>query len=668
MNFLNKLSFALILLTAILFPILIIPALTEPFVLPKYGLVLAVVLILLAISAIRLLKGEQVTLVRTPFDWPLLGLALTLIVSTFLSVSLFDSIVATIQFLSLILFYYILINTLKAEKEVELFTIFLTLGAALASVVLILAFIKIYPLSFLFNKAALNAVQATTFSTFGNLLGAAIFLLSAIPLGWSVSKLARGKNNLLAGLTFTSTIIIAVGFLLALYQLFSIQKPVILPYEYGIQAATGAIGQNVQTLLFGSGPGTFIADFTRFINPSFNAQTFWNSIFSSGSSFLLDSLATGGLLSLLFLIYLVGKIVRHRANSFMYLALVLAVAILVVIPVSFSFLFLFFSCLALHTRYLAKENQTLVYETKAQFISDIGDRTNVLSIALAGLIIAIAAGGFYFGTRFIFADHLFQKSLVAAADNRGLDTYNLQRQAIAITIPRDNFYRVFSQTNLALANSISQDLRSKNASPSAQEQQNILTLVQQAISNGQTATQLSARNFLNWDNLGGIYRNLVGFGNNAEKFAIDSFAQAVNLYPNNPLLRLSLGGVYYQLGNWEQAQRQFEIAVNLKPDFANAYYNLGHALENKGDLQNALSQYQAAESLLARDNANKETDNYKKLVEEIEALKQRIAREGAQVAPVKVAGQGQQQPPSQLPKQSPKVEIPPPSTATESAK
>ncbi|MBI1919363.1 tetratricopeptide repeat protein, partial [Candidatus Microgenomates bacterium] len=344
----------------------------------------------------------------------------------------------------------------------------------------------------------------------------------------------------------------------------------------------------------------------------------------------------------------------------------------------------FVVALALYTLTLAKIAPKMVFDTKISVINlqeGLSLSTNVLSIMLIALSLILAGVGGFFGARFLTADLKFQQSLFRAAENKGVETYDLQRDAITLSPYRDGFRRVFSQTNLALANAMAQNLRTNNASPSAQQQQTMLQLVQQSINNAQAATNLGPQNFLNWDNLGAIYRTLVGFGQNAENFAVTSLGQAVTLYPTNPQLRLSLGGVYYQLGQWDQAQRQFELAVQLKPDLANAYYNLGHALENKGELGRALAQYQAAEALLAQ--TEKDSDNYRRILAEIEALKNRISREGATVAavslpppaggPAQQATQTQQEPlrvstpATTLPQQQQKVEIPPPTEATKSA-
>ncbi|HSX40940.1 MAG TPA: tetratricopeptide repeat protein, partial [Candidatus Saccharimonadales bacterium] len=275
--------------------------------------------------------------------------------------------------------------------------------------------------------------------------------------------------------------------------------------------------------------------------------------------------------------------------------------------------------------------------------------TSILVTALVG----------FFATRYVLSDVSFQNSLLAAQQNNGLKTYQEQANSINTFPYRDAYYRIFSQTNLALANSLAAS-QPKNSSPSAQTQQNIYTLIQQSINAGRTATTLSPLTALNWQNLSSVYRNLIGFGQNADAFAVLTNQQAIGLDPNNPQEYVNLGGIYYQLGQWDNAINQFLIAIRLKNDYANAYYNLGHAYEQKGDLQNALAQYQTVRTLVASD-----ANNLKQINAEIDSLQKKIGKTAAENGGAQT-GTGNQQPleistPSaQLPQQKTPVKIPSP--------
>ena len=82
------------------------------------------------------------------------------------------------------------------------------------------------------------------------------------------------------------------------------------------------------------------------------------------------------------------------------------------------------------------------------------------------------------------------------------------------------------------------------------------------------------------------------------------------------LLRLSVGGTYYAIQNYDLAIRFFTDSINLKPDFANGYYNLSVALRDKGDLGSARA---AAEKVL--ELVDKDSGDYKLATDYLNDLK-----------------------------------------------
>jgi tetratricopeptide (TPR) repeat protein len=284
------------------------------------------------------------------------------------------------------------------------------------------------------------------------------------------------------------------------------------------------------------------------------------------------------------------------------------------------------------------------------------------------LLVPVLFIGFW-TSRFLISDLKLADSLLAAQQNKGQQTYNLQVQAISNFPYRSDAHRLFSQVNLALANSLSANIP-QGSSPSAQTQQTIFNLIQQSINSGRNAVNLSPLTAANWENLSQIYRSLINVGQNAEQFAILSLNRAIALDPYNPQLYVSLGGIYYALGQYDNAQSQFQAAVNLKPDFANAHYNLGHALEAKGDLKNALAEYETVKSLV-KDNK----ENLQRITSEIEALQKRLGSAQPQAPKEKPVSASPNQPPLQvstpsasLPEHKPPINIPEPPLATQGAR
>ena len=282
----------------------------------------------------------------------------------------------------------------------------------------------------------------------------------------------------------------------------------------------------------------------------------------------------------------------------------------------------------------------------------------VLAYSILGAILVLALSLGYLSYDYLATNITFEKSIVAASQNNGKLTYDYQSSALSTLTGKyvDVYYRVFSQTNLSLANSLASSVP-KGASPSAQTQQTIYTLVQQSISAARQATTVSPQNSIDWQNLSAIYRSLIGFGQNADQFAILTQQQAIQLDPVNPQNYVTLGGIYYQLGQWDNAQQQFQQAITLKPDFANAYYNLGHVLIQKADLKGALAELQTVKSLVTNDPTS-----LSKINSEIQSLEAQVNQQAAQTQTVPTKQEGTLNTPQAptLPAQNPPVKIPAP--------
>lgn len=703
-SYLENLSLLILGIFFLAFPLVFTTVATEPYILPKQILLIGAGLISLFLFALKNISNKNLRLRRTPFDLPIFLLILFTFLSSILSDNRYESLINFVPLLSAAILYFLIVNTVKSKSSLLFLMSSATFGAAATSLISVLSAFKIYILPF-------EMTHNTTFSPFGLLFDQAIYLLLILIMSLQVVlpgliKSLTRKNPIggekIEGKTLVFTItslIILLGFVVTVKNIFGSQKPILLPFETGFQTTFASISQDsgriAQSFFFGSGFGTYGTDFSRFKQASFNAdKTLWSITFYKSSSFVLELLATTGVLGLTAFLFLLIKVlkeikgVKETKKNIFNISLILIFILSFVFPLTFTIQTAIFMLLGLFSAFkgLERDEESKYYDVEYEFTTSKKSvfpisatpvdelpsrRSNISRIpSITFFVICLLIGGVigFYSAKYAVSDILFQKSLIAAASNNGLETYNKQIDAIKWFEYKDLYYRVYSQTNMALANSLAAS-QPKGSSVSAQTQQQILTLIQQSINAGRSAASVSPRTAANWQNLANIYRNLIGFGQNAENFAIATQQEAIALDPNSPQEYINLGGIYYQLGQWDNAQRQFQIAITLKTDLANAYYNLGHTLENKGDLQGAVEQYKIVKSLVLNDkNSAQQIDS------EIEKLQTKLgqAQQAKNQTPSSQTesqpGLNVNTPSTQLPQQNPPVKIPGPNSPTPTLK
>jgi len=70
--------------------------------------------------------------------------------------------------------------------------------------------------------------------------------------------------------------------------------------------------------------------------------------------------------------------------------------------------------------------------------------------------------------------------------------------------------------------------------------------------------------------------------------ALKELNSALNLHPENPRVLFSLAAVYYELGEYEKAERLFKRVLEEAPFYPDAYYNLGYMYNRSGRWDDAL--------------------------------------------------------------------------------
>jgi len=570
-------------------------------------------------------------------------------------------------FLTLPIITYLISTTKKSAKNLSL----ALMGLITAGTVLALH--GIMQLVVLVDVARLPAwMQSIVFTPAGSPLILIVTVVIALvaTLTWAIkeNKLTK-KTSLFTAAGVQLAALVAYGFMLAQGDI-SIQ---LLPWKAGWALTLDSL-KNVRELFFGVGLANFPALFTQ-AKPTFLTQTdLWTTIFQTSSNEAFQMLTTTGVLGFgSFVLFIIAslkassKLDKSPQSLALKLALIATILSFVFLPASIIGYTILFTLAGLVVANTDVENR--------KEINLPGYASIVTAVALAAVVITTG----YFSYRVYAAEYYMRQAQQAFAQNDAEGMYVTHIRAVQL-MPRMADYRIsLSQINMTLASSLSQ-LQIPNPETGEQveltdqQREQISTLIQRAIEQGQVAAQLRPSLYSSWQNLGGIYRNLINVAQGAEEFAIQYIGQAIAKDPANPLLRIEYGGLFYQLSQLvedeetqvnltDQAITQFQTAIRLRPTYANAYYNLANAFDKKGSYRLA---YQAMTQALA--NLEPDSPDYQtaqnQLLELERKLPQAPAQQPAEVAPQQ-PGESQLQQPAPLssplpggPVELPEIELP----------
>lgn len=611
MNFLNTARDWLLKGTVFALPLFFLPLTGEYFEFNKLALLVVATLVGLLLWALAQTRSEFV-LRTTPFDLPVLVVAGVFLLATLLvSPNKYDDLLVpgtTSIILAGTLFYFLLV---QHQARASLASLFLAGGAISA---LISVLVGIGGPWFLANYLTLPAwLTQASFATTGGLLPS--ITLFAVLTVFALALVLETRRASLSPSAVLMLIIVVAGLVASVYQGLPGAPGAIalLPLTTGWAIALETLKRNI---LLGVGPGNFIEAFNRFRSIDYNSSSVWTLRFAVSSNWYLHVWTVAGLLgigSFLWMVWTIVKRLRARVSTPVAWGLVATMVVFLLAPANLVLIFAFYLFLALFAVPQAQE-LTLQFAARGEYA---GRRTNLLPGFIAMVLIALGIAVGYFGGRAYAAEMSYRKALNALAVNDGRGAYLALVEAINLNPRADRYRTTFSQTDLAIANSIASKKELTD-----QEKQTVAQLVQQSVREAQAAVALHRNNAATWENLARIYTSLIPFAKDAEGFATQSYQQAASLDPVNPLLRVAFGGVYYSLKQYDNAIRVFELAVAAKPDFANAHYNLAVALREKGDTARALQEMRAALSLLPVGS-----NDYNKAKTEVDELQKKVDAE-----------------------------------------
>jgi Flp pilus assembly protein TadD len=195
------------------------------------------------------------------------------------------------------------------------------------------------------------------------------------------------------------------------------------------------------------------------------------------------------------------------------------------------------------------------------------------------IILAIAVLSLYFfGVKFYIADINYGKAIGLLGEERA----NLITKAVKLN-PYSIQYRIaLSKTYLYEAVQEAQK---------SQEDQNIQrtqAMVSLAIDEARKATEMQPNYVAAWENLGVVYREISGLAQGAIDWGINSFENALEYEPTNPVLYTEIGKLYIAKKDNEKAKEYFLKAKEEKSDYAEATIQLALLLESEEVIDQAI--------------------------------------------------------------------------------
>jgi tetratricopeptide (TPR) repeat protein len=328
----------------------------------------------------------------------------------------------------------------------------------------------------------------------------------------------------------------------------------------------------------GTGPSTFVFDYSKFKPREINQTVFWSLKFQKGASEIQDKLITSGILGILslffiFFTFLYLSLKNQKENSHLIFSTFFALFLSQFLyPANFSLFFLFWFLLSIFSLSNSKIK-----------ILDFSPKISILSSFLFVCLFIFGISLSFTQIRNLSADIRYFQGIKAWQNGKLDQGINFLERAIKLNSDLDLYQRDISQLYLRKLN---ETLEKKE---NDQKVQNLTFL---SINSAKRATEISKNDVSNWNNLGFIYRNL-----GVEDQAIDSYQKSIELEPKNPYVSNEMGLIYLAKADLAKAKDSFQKAIDLKPDYLPAYFQLGLLYYNDNQTEKAKNEFLIAISL-----------------------------------------------------------------------
>lgn len=647
----------LLFISVLFVPLFVLPATTSVLELNKLLFAVLAAGVGLIVWLLSVVSSGKLVLRFNPIDKAVLAIAAATVIGVFFSVYKYKSIFglpvslseSLISIIALSLLYFLIVNMFNDRGEK--IKLILLIGVSLS---LVYGFLQILGIH-IFKTALTNS---RAFNTIGS--------INTLTLAGAVMMPLLFKNDIrgwlghlfrLAGLIAVALLVIlnwwvlwlvAIAGMVALTTLESLQQQgfkinrFILPMTVIVLAvfmmvvnfSVGPIRNKLpievapayglsfdvvksvfkENFLTGYGPENFSMAFDRYGASRLANTSVSNAKFFDGTSQFLGWLSSGGLLMLGAVIILLWSIVSSLRYSFRsrmsarevrvsqgVLASMAALTVMMFLyPFNFTLMFLFYVLLGL---------TVLTLWGHEHRVYNIEDRS-ALSLAsslgfIGGLILALV--GVYFTLSIYIGDVIYARTL---NERDSAKAASLLNDAVNWNDGYDLYYRSASQTSLNL---LAGELNARPDPKDTRRTARIQGYLNSSVNLAKRATELNAKESINWENLGDVYRNLMTLVDGTDALAEESYRKALKFRPGDAALYHKIGSMYLARGDflrqlaanqsanagqlnqlaltaYAKAEANYKKATEISSNFGLAIYNLGVVYEREGKVREAISQ------------------------------------------------------------------------------
>ncbi|MBI5127164.1 tetratricopeptide repeat protein [Candidatus Roizmanbacteria bacterium] len=602
-----------------LFPLFFLPITQEYFITNKFYLLILAIFLLLLTSVFKLFTSKKLVIKPNSLDVPVILIVLSIGLTTFITTTnKFQSILnpnfGLLTFVALGIYYFYLSRSKGNSTNSNFFQ-------------LIPTFLSLITIIFFFQPFAkanlpinLTFLKNPNFSFLGSQLDLTIVLGFFLIFSLFNLKKLTGTSDLRFKVYHLGSIVLTlIALIISISSLFRPGQLVLPPFNLSWYAAIEVL-KNPITAFFGAGVENFSIFFTRVKDLAYNQSVLWQiASFNYSRSAILHILTEVGLFGLIafgFLIFSVLKQVRAIHESTLHLiSFVYLFIYLLFFPPSLVVWFLLFTTLSIIAQG-TKQSGRVIELDELSFVYFGIVFVSFLLIGVSGFLLA----------RNYLSEYYFKKSITGLANNNAKEVYDNMRKARVLNPFTERYVLNFSQTNLVFADNLA---RKDPTKITEADRQSIAQAVQAGISEAKGLVNLNPGKAGYWENLALIYQNIIPIASGSDAWSISSYQRAILLDPSNPNYRLRLGGIYFLLGQYQDAVRFFEQTAQLKPDWPNAHYNLAWAYFQTQQYDKATAAMKNVTNLVDKKTS---PQDWEKANQDLENFKDRLANEEKQAS------------------------------------